>query len=167
MGDIEKSFFGLALLALGFCIMGIVYSTAHWTELINPSLERKFIHRSSLHLYHFSSPLVHLVQAGHRDLENQHSPTTKQQATLTGLQLPVCCLDGLLGIFRLQVSNLTTLPSKGLETLGQDRVRVVVAGVHPVGIHGAEVLDLELKEGLGQFFRVSELLSKGIWTGQY
>ena len=41
-------------------------------------------------------------------------------------------------------------------------MRVVVASVHPVRIHRAQVLDLELEEGLGELLGVAELLSEVI-----
>jgi hypothetical protein len=42
------------------------------------------------------------------------------------------------------------------------RVREVVAGIHPVGIHGAKVLDLELKEGAGKLLGITKPLGKSI-----
>ena len=39
----------------------------------------------------------------------------------------------------------------------------VITGVHPVGIHCAEILDLELDEGFGEVGGVSELDSEVIW----
>ncbi len=41
-------------------------------------------------------------------------------------------------------------------------MREVIAGEHPVGIHGAEVLNLELDQGAGQLRLVSEVLREGI-----
>ena len=38
----------------------------------------------------------------------------------------------------------------------------MVAGIHPVRIHSAQVLDLELEEGLGELLRVPELLGEVI-----
>lgn len=57
---------------------------------------------------------------------------------------------------------LRTLPAKSLEALRKVRVGEVVAGVHPVGVHGAEVLDLELEQGAGELLGVAELLGKGV-----
>jgi hypothetical protein len=59
-------------------------------------------------------------------------------------------------------NTLGTLPAEGIEALRQVRVREVVAGVHPVGVHGAKVLDLELEERAGELLRVTELLGKSI-----
>lgn len=39
-------------------------------------------------------------------------------------------------------------------------MREVIARVHPVGIHGAEVLDLQLDKGAGKVFGVAELHGK-------
>ena len=36
-------------------------------------------------------------------------------------------------------------------------MREVVARVHPVSVHGAEVLDLQLDKGAGKVFGVAEL----------
>lgn len=58
--------------------------------------------------------------------------------------------------------TLGTLPAKSLEALRKVRVGEVVAGIHPVGVHGAEVLNLELEQGAGEFLGVAELLGKGI-----
>lgn len=41
-------------------------------------------------------------------------------------------------------------------------MREVVAGKHPVGIHGAEVLDLQLDQRLGQIRAVAQLARKSI-----
>jgi hypothetical protein len=83
----------------------------------------------------------------------------KQQPNL---QLAVSGLDGLVAILRLGAGDLATLPAKGSETLGQDWVRVVVAGVHPVSVHGAQVLDLKLEEGGSKLIGESETLGKFI-----
>lgn len=78
------------------------------------------------------------------------------------LQLTVTSLDRLLAVLRLEVGNLSTLPAERLETLGEDRVRVVVASVHPVRVHGAQVLDLQLEQGLGELLGVTEFLGEFI-----
>lgn len=41
-------------------------------------------------------------------------------------------------------------------------MRIVVAGIHPVGIHGAQVLNLEFKERLRELIGVAEFQGKGI-----
>ena len=51
---------------------------------------------------------------------------------------------------------------EGAETLREDGVREVVAGVDPVGIHGAEVLHLQLDEGLGEFLGVTKTNGEGV-----
>lgn len=86
--------------------------------------------------------------------------TTHQ--TLPILQLSISRLDRLLTVFRLGIGDSSTLPAKRLESLGEDGVGVVVAGIHPVRIHSAQVLDLELEEGLGELLRVPELLGEVI-----
>jgi hypothetical protein len=48
-------------------------------------------------------------------------------------------------------------PANGLQALREDRVRVMEARIHPVGIHAREVLDLELDQRTGQLSRVTEL----------
>ena len=42
-------------------------------------------------------------------------------------------------------------------------MREVVARVHPVSVHGAEVLNLQLDKGAGKIFGVAELHSKVVW----
>lgn len=56
------------------------------------------------------------------------------------------------------LTTLIAVPSQGAQPLAQDRVAEVVGGVHPVGVHGAQVLDLELDERLGQLGAVAQLL---------
>ena len=52
----------------------------------------------------------------------------------------------------LQVADLLLArPAHSLQPLSQDRVRVVVGRVHPISVHGGEVLDLEFDEGGGEF----------------
>lgn len=58
--------------------------------------------------------------------------------------------------------TLRALPAKGLETLGQMGVGEVVAGVDGVGVHGAEVLDLELEKRAGELLGVAEALGEGV-----
>jgi hypothetical protein len=66
----------------------------------------------------------------------------------------------LLGLSLLLNHPLRSNPIKGLESLGQDGVREVVAGVHPVSIHGAQVLDLELDQRSGELLLVAQVASK-------
>lgn len=58
--------------------------------------------------------------------------------------------------------TLGALPAKGLEALRQMGVREVVAGVHPIGVHGAKVLDLELEKRASKLLGITKLLSEGI-----
>ena len=53
-------------------------------------------------------------------------------------------------------------PAESAETFGQDGVGEVVAGVDPVGVHGAKVLDLQLDERFGEFRGVAELDGEGV-----
>lgn len=77
-------------------------------------------------------------------------------------QLAVSRLNWFLTILLLESGNLSTLPTERLESLGKNRVRVVVACVHPVSVHGAQVLDLQLEKGLRQLLRITETDRKGI-----
>lgn len=65
-------------------------------------------------------------------------------------------------IFLLHSHFSSGFPVKCLESLGQDRVREMVACEHPISIHGAEVLDLKLDQRLGKIFGVSEISRKSI-----
>lgn len=78
------------------------------------------------------------------------------------LQLAIRSLDRLLTVLLLEIGNLATLPAKSSETLSQDGVRVVIASVHPVGIHSAKVLDLQLEQRGGELIGESKTLGKGI-----
>lgn len=85
---------------------------------------------------------------------------------LLGLQLVAATgLDDTL-LLRLVGDTLSdglrSLPAKSVESLRQMRVREVVAGVHPVGIHGAEVLNLKLEERAGELLGVTKLLGESI-----
>ena len=42
-------------------------------------------------------------------------------------------------------------------------MREMIAGVHPVSVHGAEVLDLQLNEGASKIFGVAKLYGKIVW----
>lgn len=50
----------------------------------------------------------------------------------------------------LLLNSLFALPIQGLEALRQMRVGEVIARVHPVSVHGAEVLNVQLDERCGQ-----------------
>lgn len=80
----------------------------------------------------------------------------------SGLQLAVRGLDGLFTVLLLAAGDLTTLPAKRSETLGEDGVRVVVASVNGIGVHSAQVLDLELQERGGELVGVTKFLGKFI-----
>jgi hypothetical protein len=53
-----------------------------------------------------------------------------------------------------------TKPSQGSKPLCQDWVREVVTCIHPVRIHGAQVLDLQLNQRACQFGRVTQFLGE-------
>jgi hypothetical protein len=53
-------------------------------------------------------------------------------------------------------------PANGLQSLGENGVAVVVRRVHPVSVHGGQVLDLEFDEGRGELSGVAELVGEGI-----
>lgn len=76
------------------------------------------------------------------------------------LQFPVRCLDRLLTVLGLLCA--LTLPSQGSQTLRENGVGVVVASIHPIGIHGAQILDLELEEGLRKELGLSKVGCKGV-----
>ena len=65
---------------------------------------------------------------------------------------------------RLSTTNLrVAFPPYSLESLGKDRMRVVVATVHPVRVHGAQVLDLEFDEAGGEGLGVAEGVGEGVY----
>jgi len=78
----------------------------------------------------------------------------------SGLRLQLSS-TGLLNtpdFLALLIRLLITIPSQSSQSLRQDRVREMVACIHPIRIHGAQVLDLELDQRAGQFLLVSQLL---------
>ena len=91
-------------------------------------------------------------------------PDDQDGNTFRTLQLSIRSLDRLLTIHLLLVNLLlTTIIPKRSKSLRQDGVREVVARVHPVSVHGAEVLDLQLDEGAGQVFGIAELYGEFVW----
>ena len=90
-----------------------------------------------------------------------YSRTRLQLITTAGLDNTLLFL--LLSLIKHTLSDgLRALPAESLKTLRQMRVGEVVASIHPIGIHGAEVLDLELEEGAGKQHGVAELLRERI-----
>jgi hypothetical protein len=87
----------------------------------------------------------------------------KHLARFLQLLLRHACL-GFLRIGLLLITSDLGLagPTNSLQSLSQNGVAVVVSRVHPVGIHGRKVLDLELDEGRSEFGGVAELVGEGI-----
>lgn len=87
-------------------------------------------------------------------------PHSKHALTRFHLKLlPATSLDNLL---ILLPNLLLRLPPQRRKPLRQDRVRVVVRGVHRVGVHGAQVLDLQADEGAGERLAVAEADGEGV-----
>ena len=86
-------------------------------------------------------------------------------ATFLQLLLRHACLGLLIiGLLNIVTSDLCLArPANSLQSLSQDWVAVVVGRVHPVGIHGRKVLDLELNERRSEFGGVAELVREGIY----
>jgi hypothetical protein len=57
---------------------------------------------------------------------------------------------------------LGALPAESLEALSEMGVGEVEAGIHPVGVHGAKVLNLELEERAGELLRIAQTLGEVI-----
>lgn len=86
-----------------------------------------------------------------------------------GLQFTIASLDhtvlvlpstgtssgGTLGLLRI--------PAQGAQALRQNGMREVVRAVHPVGVHGREVLHLQLDQGAREVARVAELLGELVY----
>lgn len=51
-----------------------------------------------------------------------------------------------IGFLGISTDLLLARPANSLESLGQDGVAKVVCRVHPIGIHGGQVLNLEFDE---------------------
>jgi hypothetical protein len=80
-------------------------------------------------------------------------------------KLSIRSLQGLLFIRRLRLDHLLVAsPVHSLQTLRQDRMRVVEARVEPIGIHTRQVLDLQLDQRGTELARVAKLDGKSIYT---
>jgi hypothetical protein len=56
-------------------------------------------------------------------------------------------------------------PANSLQSLGQNGVAVVIRRVHPVSVHGGQVLNLQLDERRRELSRVAELVRESIYVG--
>ena len=73
-------------------------------------------------------------------------------------ELSSACLRGLFAL-GVRIFNLCiSIPTQSAQPLRQDGVGEVIARIHPVGVHGAEVLDLQLDQGTSELRRVTQLL---------
>ena len=97
-------------------------------------------------------------------MQPSKSPRTPPHNVRKGNRsLELLVSDATIGLFRS--SNFPiALPSDCLQSLSQDRMRVVVAGEHPIRIHGAEILDLKLDERRREFSGIAKLVGEGICT---
>jgi hypothetical protein len=86
----------------------------------------------------------------------------KSRPHTSNSQLTVSGLDGNFTVLFFAASDLATLPAKRGETLSKDGVRIVVASIEGVSVHGAQVLDLKLEEGGSKLIGESETLGKFI-----
>lgn len=82
--------------------------------------------------------------------------------TILQLVPPSGLNDTLLLLLLLASDSLLALPVQGLEALRQMRVREVVARIHPVGVHGAEILHVQLDERRGQLGAHAQAIGKGV-----
>jgi hypothetical protein len=78
-------------------------------------------------------------------------------------ELPIAGLQRLLFVRRLLLYNLLVAgPVHSLEALCQNGVRVVKAGVEPVGIHARQILNLELDQRSTELARIAKLDGESI-----
>jgi hypothetical protein len=70
-----------------------------------------------------------------------------------------------IGLLRISADLCLARPADSLQSLGQDGVAKVVGRVHPIGIHGGQVLDLEFDERRGNLRRVAKLVGESIYDG--
>jgi hypothetical protein len=54
-----------------------------------------------------------------------------------------------IGLLSVSTDLCLACPADSLQSLGQNGVAKVVGGVHPIGIHGGQILDLEFNERRG------------------
>jgi hypothetical protein len=70
-----------------------------------------------------------------------------------------------IGLLSVSADLRLARPADSLQSLGQNGVAKVVGRVHPIGIHGGQVLDLEFDERRGNLGRVAELVGESIYVG--
>lgn len=99
----------------------------------------------------------------HKKIISYIDNRTKLPSHASDLQLTVRGLNRLLTVLLLAAGDLATLPAKRSETLGEDGVRVVVASIDGVSVHGAQILDLELQERRSKLVGVSKVLGEFIY----
>lgn len=78
-------------------------------------------------------------------------PTILQLVAARGLNNTVLALKGTT------LNLLLALPVESLETLAEMRVGEVVTSVDRVGVHGAEVLDVQLEQGAAELLGVAQV----------
>lgn len=79
---------------------------------------------------------------------------------LDDLQLSSRGLDGLLTICLLPIRLLARLPVQSAKSFGQDGMREMIAGVHPVSIHGAQILYLQSQQRSSKLLRIAKFGGK-------
>ena len=65
---------------------------------------------------------------------------------VSSLQLSPTGLRDLLTRTIRHIHFLVAIPAQSTQSLRQDGMREVVAGIHPIRIHGAKVLNLKLDQ---------------------
>ena len=86
-------------------------------------------------------------------------------AQLKNLKLSIARLDWLLLVSRLFLHNLLiAAPIHSFQALRQNWVRVVEAGIEPVGVHARKILDLQFDERSSKLAGISKLHSECIYT---
>jgi hypothetical protein len=85
-------------------------------------------------------------------------------ATFKRSEFSIRGLHRLLLVCSLLRNLLVASPVHSLQALRQDGVRVVEAGVEPIGVHARQVLNLQLDERGSELARVAELDGKSIYT---
>lgn len=85
-------------------------------------------------------------------------------ATFKRSEFSIRSLHRFLLVCGLLRDLLVASPVHRLQALRQDGVRVVEAGVEPIGIHARQVLDLQLDERGSELARIAKLDGESIYT---
>lgn len=54
-------------------------------------------------------------------------------------------------------------PSQSSKSFGKNRMRVMITGIHPISVHGTQILDLKFDQGFSKIRRVTKTLGEVVY----